>query len=124
MPKWMCAATRAINDLVHTCNAVQLLASGRNRGQMNRPIHPAMTFLKQNILDFQLPPRKMNLPKYRISCTHKCAYNVLPLFRFIWLNSKISPTKIDGEWWNTFCNLQKHSINALVFLKKLCLSMH
>ena len=43
---------------------------------------------------------------------------VLPPFRFIGLNSKISSTKVDDEWWNIFCSLQKHSINALVFLKK------
>ena len=49
---------------------------------------------------------------------------ILPPFWFIRLNSKISPSKVDGEWWNTFCSLQKHLINALVFLKKICLSMH
>ena len=49
---------------------------------------------------------------------------VLPPFRFIGLNSKISSTNVDDEWWNNFCSLQKHSINALVFLKKLCLPMH
>ena len=49
---------------------------------------------------------------------------LLPPFRFIGLNSKISPTKVDDEWWKTFCSLQKHLINALVFLNKLCLSMH
>ena len=43
---------------------------------------------------------------------------LLPPFRFIGLNSKISPTKVDDEWWNTFCSLQKHPINGLVFLKK------
>ena len=43
---------------------------------------------------------------------------LLPPFRFLGLNSKISPTKVDDEWWNTFCSLQKHLINALVFLKK------
>ena len=42
---------------------------------------------------------------------------ILPHFRFIGLNSKISPTKVDGEWWNNFCSLQNHSINALVLLK-------
>ena len=42
---------------------------------------------------------------------------VLPPFRFIGLNSKISSTKVDDEWWNNFCSLQKHSINALIFLK-------
>ena len=40
------------------------------------------------------------------------------------LNSKISSTKVDGEWWNNFCSLQKHSINALIFHKRLCLPMH
>ena len=49
---------------------------------------------------------------------------LLPPFRFIGLNSKISPTKVDGEWWNNVCNLQKHPINALVFLKSLCLPMY
>ena len=49
---------------------------------------------------------------------------VLPPFRFIGLNSKISSTKVDDEWRNNFCSLQKQSINALVFLKKLCLPMH
>ena len=49
---------------------------------------------------------------------------VLAPFRFIGLNSKISSTKVDDEWWNNFCSLQKHSINALDFLKKLCLPMH
>ena len=42
---------------------------------------------------------------------------VKPPFRFIGLNSKISPTKVDGEWWNNCCSLRNHSINALVFLK-------
>ena len=43
---------------------------------------------------------------------------ILPITTsLIGLNSKISPTKVDGEWWNTFCSLQKHLINAFVFLK-------
>ena len=49
---------------------------------------------------------------------------VLLLPPFIGLNPKLSSTKVDDEWWNNFCSLQKHSINALVFLKKLCLPMH
>ena len=40
------------------------------------------------------------------------------------LNSKISPTKVDDEWWSIFCSLQKHPINVLVFLKKVCLPVH
>ena len=28
-------------------------------------------------------------------------------FRFIGLNSKISPIKVDGEWWTTFCSFAK-----------------
>ena len=50
--------------------------------------------------------------------TNNVGVLVLPLFWFIGLNSKISSTKVDDEWWNNFCSLQKHSINALVFLKK------
>ena len=47
-------------------------------------------------------------------------YMILPITTsLIGLNSKISPTKVDGEWWNTFCSLQKHQINALVFLKNM-----
>ena len=50
---------------------------------------------------------------------------ILPITTsLIGLNSKISPTKVDGEWWNTFCSLQKHPINAFVFLKKLCFPMY
>ena len=70
---------------------------------------------------------------------------LLPPYRFIGLNSKISPIKVDDEWWNNFGSLQKYSIfflekggfpglnfgslqkysiNALIFLKQLCLPMH
>ena len=45
---------------------------------------------------------------------------VLPPFRFIGLNSKISPTKVDDEWWNNFCSLQKYSISVPIFFTKMC----
>ena len=54
---------------------------------------------------------------YTIICVI-LVYMILPITTsLIGLNSKISPTKVDGEWWNNCCSLQNHSINELIFLK-------
>ena len=48
------------------------------------------------------------LPPWVHTCMHLLhSVVVLPPFRFIVLNSKISPIKVDGEWWNTFCSFTK-----------------
>ena len=56
--------------------------------------------------------------RYIWLCNARSKY-ILPPFWVTRLNSKISPTKVDDEWWNIFYSLQKHPINALVFLKKI-----
>ena len=56
----------------------------------------------------------LHLHKATNSNRDKSYYSLLSS---LWLNFKISPTKVDGEWWNNCCSLQNHSINALVFLK-------
>ena len=42
---------------------------------------------------------------------------VLPPFRFIRLNSKISPTKVDSEWWNIFVFCKSTQLMLLFSLK-------
>ena len=97
--------------------------------QMQRPGVIILLFEKKQTRVWELATRLflLNAPltvRYVYDGASYCTYRtVLPPFRFIGLNSKISPTKmVSGGIF--FVVLQKHLINALVFLKKLCLSMH
>ena len=59
-----------------------------------------------------------------IKADHSGGNVILPPFRFIGVNLKISSTKVDNEWWNYFHSLQKYLISTLIFLKNVCKPMH
>ena len=75
----------------------------------------------------EVPRDRLNASEKRTSSTVERPINRKICIRrceLLHVHSSTPSFPVYGEWWNIFCSLQKHLINALVFLKKLCLSMH